>query len=460
MERPTIVAIDSPRRCAPDGQSTRADERRLARTICGIRWTPDQRRVRASVYYAWVVEGLALFDALEGLGFDTIEVFLTASWTRWNGARGGRSRSDWSREGLTTSGGRGRLAWRDAMAGMRISEAQALWEPTGVYCNTASYGLPPRPAWDALQSALAEWHSGRTSWEHWGQSTEDSRTVFARLVGVDVERVAVGSTVSELVGSVVTALPPGARVVVPEIEFTSMLFPLLVQQRLDVRTVPAAGLVDAIAEGVEVVAFSAVQMSSGEVADLDAIVAAAASVDAITLCDATQALGWLPLQADRFDAVVCSAYKWLMSPRGSALMTVSDRLLERVVPHSAGWYAGEDVHASYFGPPLRLASSARRLDVSPAWFSWVGTQPALELVERVGIPAIHTHNLALANRFRAGVSLEPSNSAIVCVDAPGAAERLQQAGIIAAVRGGRLRTSWHVYNDETDVDQVLDLVAG
>jgi selenocysteine lyase/cysteine desulfurase len=343
---------------------------------------------------------------------------------------------------------------------MRISEAQALWEPTGVYCNTASYGLPPRPAWDALQSALAEWHSGRTSWEHWGQSTEDSRTVFARLVGVDVERVAVGSTVSELVGSVVTALPPGARVVVPDIEFTSMLFPLLVQHRLDVRTVPAAGLVAAITEGVEVAAFSAVQMSSGEVADLDAIVAAAASVDAITLCDATQALGWLPLQAGRFDAVVCSAYKWLMSPRGSAFMTVSDRLLERAVPHSAGWYAGEDVHASYFGPPLRLASSARRLDVSPAWFSWVGTQPALELVERVGIPAIHTHNLALANRFRAGVGLEPSNSAIVCVDAPGAAERLQQAGIIAAVRGGRLRTSWHVYNDESDVDQVLDLVAG
>jgi predicted nuclease with RNAse H fold len=51
-----------------------------------------------------VVEGLTLFDALEGLGFDTIEVFPTASWTRWNGARAGRSRSDWSGEGLATLG--------------------------------------------------------------------------------------------------------------------------------------------------------------------------------------------------------------------------------------------------------------------------------------------------------------------------------------------------------------------
>lgn len=344
------------------------------------------------------------------------------------------------------------------MGAMKIDEARALWQPAGVYCNTASYGLPPRPAWDALQSALADWHTGRTSWEHWAQSTERARAVFARLVGVGLDRVAVGSTVSELVGTVVTALPPGARVLVPDVEFTSTLFPFLVQQRLDVRTVTPSRLVEAIADGVDAVAFSAVQMSSGEVAELDAIIDAARTAGAITVCDATQGLGWLPLQADRFDAVVCAAYKWLTSPRGSAFLTVSDRLLERAVPHSAGWYAGEDVHASYFGPPLRLASSARRLDLSPAWFSWVGTAPALELIERVGIAAIHAHNVSLANRFRAGVGLEPGNSAIVCADLPGAAERLQNAGIVAAVRGGLLRTSWHLYNDEHDVDRVLEVL--
>ena len=131
-----------------------------------------------------------------------------------------------------------------------------------------------------------------------------------------------------------------------------------------------------------------------------------------------------------------------------------------LIPPAAGWYAGEDVHSSYFGPPLRLASSARRLDVSPAWFSWVGTAPALELIEQIGVDAIHAHDLALANRFRAGLGLEPSDSAIVSVDIPDASERLARAGIVAAMRGGRLRTSWHVYNDERDVDQVLDVLGG
>lgn len=341
---------------------------------------------------------------------------------------------------------------------MEIDAARELWEPAGVYCNTASYGLPPRPAWDALQAALADWHGGRTSWEHWGESTERARESFARLVGVPPTRVAVGSTVSEMVGSVVTALPDGARVVVPEVEFTSTLFPLLVQQRFDVRLAPQSRLADAVADGADAIAFSAVQMSTGEVADLDAIVAAADGRDALTICDATQAVGWLPIDAGRFDAVVCTAYKWLASPRGSTFLAVSDRMIERAMPHSAGWYAGADVHQSYFGPPLRLASDARRFDLSPAWFSWVGTQPALELIEQICVEPIHAHNLALANRFRAALGLAPSNSAIVCADLPGAAERLRQANIIAAVRGGLLRTSWHLYNTEADVDRVLDVV--
>ena len=205
---------------------------------------------------------------------------------------------------------------------------------------------------------------------------------------------------------------------------------------------------------------TAVQMSSGEVADLDAIAAAADAHGAMTLVDATQACGWLPLDASRFDVVVAAAYKWLMSPRGTAFMAVRPDVLERIVPFAAGWFAGDDVHTSYFGPPLRLASTARRLDTSPAWFSWVATQPALELVAAIGVEAIHAHDVGLANRFRAGLGLEPSNSAIVSADVPDARARLEAAGIVAAERGGRLRTSWHVYNTEADVDRVLEALLG
>jgi selenocysteine lyase/cysteine desulfurase len=345
---------------------------------------------------------------------------------------------------------------------LTISEAREQWSPQGVYLNTASYGLPPRAGFDALQDALADWHGGRTSWEHWGESTEGARAAFAEMVGVAPERIAVGATASEFVGLVAASLPDGARVLVPDVEFTSTLFPFLVQERrgLNVRTLPPSEIAAAIDARTDLVAFSAVQMSTGEVADLDAIAAAAAHHGALTVVDATQACGWLPLQAGRFGAVVCGAYKWLMSPRGTAFMVVGDALQEAMVPHSAGWYAGQDPHDSYFGPPLRLASDARRFDTSPAWFSWVGTQPALELVNRIGVDAVYAHDVALANRFRAGLGLEPSNSAIVCVDLPDAAERLRRAGIAAAMRGGRLRVSCHVYNTDADIDAALEAITG
>ena len=158
--------------------------------------------------------------------------------------------------------------------------------------------------------------------------------------------------------------------------------------------------------------------------------------------------------------VVASAYKWLMSPRGTCFMSTRPDLRERVVPQAAGWYAAENPYDTYFGEPLRLAADARRLDTSPAWFSWVGTQPALELIESIGVEAIQAHDVGLANRFRAGLGLEPSDSAIVMSDLSDGAERLEAAGIRAAVRGGRLRTSWHLYNTEADVDAALGALAG
>ena len=84
---------------------------------------------------------------------------------------------------------------------------------------------------------------------------------------------------------------------------------------------------------------------------------------------------------------------------------------------------------------------------------------ALELLERVGIEAIHEHDVALANRFRAGLGLEAGASAIVSIPpAPGAAERLRAAGVMFADHGDLLRFSFHLYTTEADVDRALEAI--
>jgi predicted nuclease with RNAse H fold len=99
---PRVVAVDSPRSPAPDGELSRAGERELVRAgVCGIRYTPDAAALaRNTAYYAWIANGLDLYRALDGesrrTGWEVIECFPTATWSRLGGPRGTRSRARWS----------------------------------------------------------------------------------------------------------------------------------------------------------------------------------------------------------------------------------------------------------------------------------------------------------------------------------------------------------------------------
>jgi selenocysteine lyase/cysteine desulfurase len=272
------------------------------------------------------------------------------------------------------------------------------WDAGRGYLNTASYGLPPRRAFEALQAALADWRVGATTWEPWADAADDARGLFARLVSARVEDVVLGSTVSQLLSHVSTAIPSGSRVLVPDIEFTSNLFPWLVQERrgVEVTTVPCDRLADAVDAGTGVVAFSAVQSATGAVARVAEIASAAREHGALVVIDATQVAGWLPLDAADADILVCATYKWLLAPRGASLMVVGGRAAELFDPLMANCWATDDYRKGYYGPPLRLAATARRFDISPAWFSWVGAAASLEVLLDIGIDEIHAHDVGLA----------------------------------------------------------------
>jgi len=333
------------------------------------------------------------------------------------------------------------------------------FDPDCTYLDSATYGLPLRSALDELASLTAAWAKGSYDPVSCDLAVDRARSAFARMHGVPQNDVAIGHQVSPMVGVVAASLARGSRVLAAEGDFTSLLFPFLAVG-CELRTVPLEQLAQAVDGTTELVAVSAVQSADGRVADLDAIARAATHHSALTLIDGTQACGWLPLDAGQFSVVVTGGYKWLCHPRGTALMTASAEVRERLVPLAAGWYAGESPWDSCYGTPLRLATDARRFDVSPAWFSWHMAATALESIERLTIARIHDHNVALANRLRTGLGLEPSNSAIVSIETSElAAQRLREAGVRTSARAGRARLSCHLYNDEHDVDHALDALS-
>jgi selenocysteine lyase/cysteine desulfurase len=344
-----------------------------------------------------------------------------------------------------------------------ITSLQRAFDPAPGYLNAASLGLPPRTATRALLDAVRQWATGGAGPSTYEPAVARSRELFAALAGVELNRVAIGSQVSVTTGVVAASLPDGARVVCVDGDFTSMVFPFLVHadRGVSVRHVPLAGLAEALVDGDDLVAFSVAQSADGRVADVDAVLEAAARHGVRTYADLTQSAGWLAgadgtAGAHRFDLTVTSAYKWLCAPRGSTFTTVSGDAERWLRPVAAGWFAGESVWDSCYGPGMRLARDARRFDVSPAWLSFVGTAPALELV--VGLDAGQRASGArLADDLRRGLDLAPQGRPVLALDDPDGslAAGLAAAGATVASRAGRVRIAFHLWNGPDDVARVL-----
>ena len=260
--------------------------------------------------------------------------------------------------------------------------------PGRTYLDAATYGLPPRPAVEAMERALRAWQTGSARWvDDWDRPAEAARAEFASIIGATAEDIALLPSASVAMGLVADALKAGDVVVVPEDEHVSDLFPLLVAERrgVEVRQVPFADVVGAIDDRTTLVASSLVQMQTGRIGDLDGICRRARAVGARVFIDATHALPFVPVAphiAD-IDFLVCHAYKHMLGARGTAFLYVRSDRLDDLMPSYANWRGAPDPWTRFFGGPLTLADDASRFNVSLAWLPWAATVESTRLIARV-----------------------------------------------------------------------------
>lgn len=329
------------------------------------------------------------------------------------------------------------------------------------FLNSPTYGLPPRFVARALVDCLDQWQAGTMDARSFDEPVRAGRAGYAALVGVPEASVVMGGSASALLGLVAAAVPDGSRGATLSGEFTSTTFPFAAQggRGVTLTELSADELLETAGD-YDFVTVSLAQSATGAVLDPDALQAGVRAADTIVIIDVTQAAGWMSLDLGWADVTVASAYKWLLSPRGTAFMSVRPRVADSMTPHAANWYAGAHPWESIYGLPLRLADDARRFDTSPAWFGALGAGLALPWLASLDMTAVQAHALGLAAALRAELQLPPQPSAIVSL--PGdavptdAADRLQRAGIRASVRAGAVRVGFHLYNTDDDLDRLLD----
>jgi selenocysteine lyase/cysteine desulfurase len=348
------------------------------------------------------------------------------------------------------------------------------------YFDTPTQGVPTSRGAEALRAAIRRWESGDADWKAWEADAEAARSAAAALLGCRPTDVALVPSVVVAAATVAAQLPPG-RVIVADREYRSNLLPWLAQRHFGREVTVLGGegpLSERIAEEVEngaaLVAISSVQSDNGARADLRSVIATAHENDVLVFVDATQSMGVLQTEAGdvQADFVAAAGYKWLLGARGTGYFYLRPELQKSYWPVAAAPMSAADVlEGKYYGEPYVPFDDARRFDQSLAWLSWVAARPSLEALVRVGIRELERHALELASRFRAAcaelghgeyLSKTELPSPIVALSVPdsvGLHGELLRQGVKTTVRPTGVRFGFHLYNDDSQVDAALEVLA-
>ena len=358
------------------------------------------------------------------------------------------------------------------------------------YLDNATFGPLPRACVEAATGCLRRLSEGAQLPAPWAAEVERVRELAARLIGAAPDDVAFLKGSAEGVGLVALGLDwrPGDEVVVYEREFPAGVLPWLNLAHLGVRVrfirdrgrhrFDVADVDDLVGERTRVVCLGLVNFGNGFRAPVERIAGLCRRAGAWLLVDATQAAGVLRMDVGRLgcDLLVAHGYKFLLSGYGTAFCYVGPELRTALRVPEPGWKTlrAMDDSASIDYERLEFVDDACRFEPSiPDLTSIVGMGASLDLLLRLGPDAVERRALDLTAAAREALverglrvvssGREEERSTILSVEREGVdpsrlEAALSDAGVVAAVREGRLRLSLHGYNDESDVNRLLSVL--
>lgn len=349
------------------------------------------------------------------------------------------------------------------------------------YMNTGASGPSPRPVVEAAQAFLARHEYDAAGAE--GpyplafETYESVRETVAAFVGAAETEVALTQSTVDGITRVASAFEwePGDVIVRTDLEHPAGILPWsrLERRGCEVRVVPTEGgrldreaYRDAV-EGAKLVCFSALTWNYGTLLPVSELVAEAHEAGAFVLVDAVQVPGHLPMDVSEWgaDAVAAAGHKWLLGTWGGGFLHIDEAVVDDLEPGAIGYRSVEDPDAVDY----RLHPGARRFEVGTTNLApYVALETAIEIFESMGLDAVESRILRLADRLATAVPddrlvspVEPESGLVtVRVDDPEETVRTLKDEYGVVVRPipsieGSVRASIHAVNTREDVDRLV-----
>jgi kynureninase len=218
---------------------------------------------------------------------------------------------------------------------------------------------------------------------------------IGRIVGAPPGTVCMHQNVSVAESVVLSCFQePGERnrIVFERENFPSVRY--VYQARRALEVAPVDDVVSAIDERTLLVPVQHVLFRSGEIQDVEAIVARAHDAGAFVVLDAYQSAGAVPLDVTALDVdfAVGGSVKWLCGGPGAGWLYVRPDLIEQLEPAVTGWQAHARPFA--FEPELEYADGiARFLTGTPNVPALYSCTPGYHLIEEIGVERIRANSL-------------------------------------------------------------------
>jgi selenocysteine lyase/cysteine desulfurase len=316
---------------------------------------------------------------------------------------------------------------------------------------------------------------------------EHIRPAIARLIGAVPAEIAFVKNTTEGLNIVANGIDwrEGDNVVIANIEYPSNVYCWLnlARRGVEIRWIDAKAAggrvtVDDVARQIDsrtrLVSVSCVQFSTGFRQDMEATGDLCRERGVLLNYDAIQAAGVLEIDASRthFDFMSAGGHKWMGGPMGTGFFYCRASSLERLHPHGIGpgSMTNEETDIDY-DIGLMQPDARRFEEALPNYPGLWGLHASLGTILALGPQVVEAHSLSLISRAIEGLKRkgylihspqeERHRSGILTFRHPERSseelnERLVEAGVDVTVRQGNLRIAPHFYNDDGDIDWLLE----
>ncbi|MCF8060514.1 MAG: aminotransferase class V-fold PLP-dependent enzyme [Bacteriovoracaceae bacterium] len=193
------------------------------------------------------------------------------------------------------------------------------------------------------------------------------------------------------------------------------------------------------------------------------------------IVDATQALGGMKITKEELaviDVLACSSYKWMLGPYGHAFGYFSDNAIKKVKHRTGNWISSPNSKVVYnlLDYTTETLPGARKYDRGQAPNMLVNAclEAGLEFLHDVGLETIQEHNAGLRDYFLENYPknkfdiITPTDhmANILCLratktDALTLERELKFRNVDVSIRQGNLRLSFHIFNNQDQVNELL-----